>query len=63
MKKGISILIILVLTSYVLSFAQDRTVKGVVKDKGGSPIPGVSVKVKNSSTGASTGTKGEYAIT
>jgi len=63
MKKGISILIILVLTSYVLSFAQDRTVKGVVKDKGGSPIPGVSVKVKNSNTGASTGTKGEYAIT
>ena len=62
MKKGISILIILVLTSYVLSFAQDRTVKGVVKDKGGSPIPGVSVKVKNSNTGASTGQKGEYAI-
>ena len=62
MKKGISILIILVLTSYVLSFAQDRTVRGVVKDKGGSPIPGVSVKVKNSNTGASTGQKGEYTI-
>ncbi len=62
MKKGIAILIVLVLTTYVLSFAQDHAVRGFVKDKGGAPIPGVSIKIKDSRIGVSTGQNGEYVI-
>lgn len=62
MKKRITLLILFVLTTYALSFAQDRTVKGVVKDKQGVTVPGVSVRLKGSKNGVSTGAKGEYVI-
>lgn len=63
MKKRITLLFFFILTSCALSFAQDHTVKGVVKDKQGMPLPGVSVKLKGSTTAVSTGATGTYAIT
>lgn len=62
MRKRITLLIVFFLTSYVLSFAQERTVTGIVKDKQGSPMPGVSIKIKNTKTGTSTNEEGKYSI-
>ncbi|HEY0898758.1 MAG TPA: SusC/RagA family TonB-linked outer membrane protein [Sphingobacteriaceae bacterium] len=45
------------------SWAQTKTVSGKVTDKqDGSPLIGVSVKVKNSGTGTSTGVDGSFSI-
>ncbi|EOR94724.1 TonB-dependent receptor [Arcticibacter svalbardensis MN12-7] len=44
------------------SFAQERTIRGIVKDKGGIPIPGVSIKVKGTTQGISTGANGDFQI-
>lgn len=46
-----------------LSFAQTRTIKGRVIDaKDNTPLPGVTVKLKNSNSGTSTGVNGTYSI-
>lgn len=50
-----------ILTCYVVSYAQ-TTVKGKVTDGNNVGIPGVSVLVKGSTTGASTGGDGTYSI-
>lgn len=42
--------------------SQDKTVKGAVKDAFGIPIPGASVLIKNSQSGARTDVDGSYAI-
>lgn len=42
--------------------AQDITIKGVVKDKTNQPLPGASVLVKGSKTGASTDAQGAFTI-
>lgn len=39
-----------------------QTVKGVVKDSGGQPLIGVSVVVKGTSVGATTGIDGDYTL-
>ncbi|MCB2407657.1 SusC/RagA family TonB-linked outer membrane protein [Hymenobacter lucidus] len=47
------------------SYAQTgppRTVSGVVADTKGSPLPGVTVLVKGTSNGASTGADGRYSV-
>lgn len=46
------------------SFQQVRTinVKGRVKDKNGQPLPGVTVRVKGSNTGAATDLEGGFSI-
>lgn len=62
MKKRITLLIVFVLMSCVLSFAQDRTTKGVVQDKQAAPIPGVSIRLKNSNSGTSSAGDGSYII-
>jgi TonB-linked SusC/RagA family outer membrane protein len=62
MKKTITLLIVIMLTACTLGFAQDRTIKGVVKDKTGTPVPGVSVKLKGSKVAAASGSDGQYAI-
>lgn len=38
------------------------TVKGVVKDKGGEPLPGVAVVIKGTSLGVSTDIEGKYEL-
>ncbi len=42
--------------------AQEKTVTGTVTDNSGLTLPGVSVKVKGTSTGISTGPNGQYSI-
>lgn len=44
------------------SFAQQREIKGVVKDDTGVPVPGAAVVVKNSSRGVATDFDGNYTI-
>ena len=50
------------LTTYALSFAQDRIIKGVVKDKQGTGVPGVSIKIKGTSIAVLAGATGSYTI-
>lgn len=46
-----------------LAAAEDYvTAQGVVRDKKGEPLPGVTVLVKGTRTGTSTNAKGEYSI-
>ncbi|NII82439.1 MULTISPECIES: SusC/RagA family TonB-linked outer membrane protein [unclassified Pedobacter] len=60
MNKKILILLG-ILTCYVVSYAQ-TTVKGKVTDGNNVGIPGVSVLIKGSTTGASTSGDGTYSI-
>jgi iron complex outermembrane recepter protein len=47
----------------VIAFSQTREVSGVVTDKStGSPLPGVNVTVKNTSTGAATDANGMFKL-
>jgi TonB-linked SusC/RagA family outer membrane protein len=62
MKKRITFLIVFLFANYVLSFAQVRAINGIVKDKQGIPIPGVSIKIKGSKTGTLSDKDGGYAI-
>jgi len=56
------ILVLLVVLMAQLTFAQERVVTGVVSDNTGMPIPGVSVLVKGTTSGAQTDFDGKYAI-
>lgn len=61
MKKCLPKLIVLLLLASASAMAQ--TVTGTVtSDVDGSPIPGVSVLVKSTTTGTTTGTDGKYTI-
>ena len=62
MKKRITFLIVFLLANYVLSFAQDRSINGIVKDKQGIPIPGVSIKIKGAKTGTLSDKDGGFVI-
>lgn len=42
--------------------AEKRTVRGVVKDRDGMPLPGVSVLVKGTSSGMATNVDGRFEI-
>src|SRR5581483_8119299 len=46
----------------LFSIAQVKTVTGIVKDDSNNPIAGVSVVVKNNSTGTRTNDKGFFSI-
>ena len=45
-----------------ITFAQERTVTGVVSDNAGMPLPGVSVLVKGTKTGTQTDFDGKFSI-
>lgn len=62
MKKLLSSLFILLLLA-TCAMAQERTVSGTVKGKDdGLPLPGVSVRVKGTTTGTQTGANGQFSI-
>ncbi|MGC9343598.1 MAG: VWA domain-containing protein, partial [Bacteroidales bacterium] len=61
MKKFISYLIVILFSSLTLS-AQSRTVTGTVSDESGSPLPGVTVTIKDSNKGTVTDINGNYSI-
>jgi hypothetical protein len=62
MIKRITLLIVFFLGTCALTFGQDRTVKGVVRDKQGTGVPGVSIKLKGSNITVLAGPKGVYTI-
>ncbi len=61
MKKFFGIITLLMFC--LASFAQQRTVSGVVTDEGNEPLPGVNVIVKGTTTGTITDLDGNYSIT
>jgi TonB-linked SusC/RagA family outer membrane protein len=56
----ISVLLLVLVAQ--LTFAQERTVSGIVSDNAGIPLPGVSVLLKGSKTGVQTDFDGSYSI-
>ena len=59
MKKGLMFLFLMV---PILAFAQNVTVSGIVSDKSGEPLAGVTVVVVGSSTATMTDFDGNYQI-
>lgn len=58
---GKTLLFLLCLVS-LNSWAQERTITGTVSDDDGMPLPGVTVQVKNTSTGTATNFDGEFSL-
>ena len=58
--KGLLTLLAVLLIQ--ISFAQDRSVSGVVKDSNGSPIPSANVQIKGTTIGTQTDIDGKYKI-
>lgn len=46
----------------LISFAQERQVQGIVKDKSGEPMIGVNVLVKGTTNGTITGVDGDFTL-
>ncbi len=62
MRKLLSSLSIVLLWATIV-LAQERTITGTVTaQEDGLPLPGVSVKIKGSSTGTQTGANGQYSL-
>lgn len=63
MKTKFSRILTLFLAFVVqLSFAQEKTITGVVSDENGLPLPSATVLIKNTSNGTSTDFDGNYTI-
>ncbi len=63
MRKCICLWSLLLLAGIQMSIAQTRTIRGLVTDRNdGVSLAGVTVLIKNTTTGTSTDTQGEYAI-
>ena len=45
-----------------ISFAQNKSVSGVVSDQSGTPLPGATVLVKGTNNGTTTDFDGNYTI-
>jgi TonB-linked SusC/RagA family outer membrane protein len=62
MKQHLLLLWLVLCASIGLASAQNRTLTGVVKGSDGETLPGVTVVLKGTSTGASTGVDGAYSL-
>lgn len=63
MRKTLGLLILLLGLCFQVCIAQTRQISGLVTDKNDkSPLPGVTVMIKGTSTGTVTGVDGHYAI-
>jgi TonB-linked SusC/RagA family outer membrane protein len=63
MRRLLLSMFFLLLTS-MMGMAQNRTVTGTVTGQDdGQPLPGVSVRIKNGTGGAVTGSNGKYSVT
>ncbi|MGO4906110.1 SusC/RagA family TonB-linked outer membrane protein [Flavobacterium sp. W20_MBD1_R3] len=58
--NGFIVLLLVLVTQ--LTFAQERSVSGIVSDNAGIPIPGVSVLVKGTKSGTQTDFDGKFSI-
>jgi len=54
--------LVLLLSTLVSVFAQEKTISGVVTDQSGLPLPGATVLIKGTTTGTSTDFDGNYSI-
>jgi TonB-linked SusC/RagA family outer membrane protein len=63
MRKKITLIIMLLLFESSLLFAQSVKITGKVTDKTGQSLPGVTIKIKGTASGASTDANGKYIIT
>lgn len=64
MKKNVLfIVLVLISTLSLTSYAQEMTVSGKVSDASGGDIAGVNVVVKGTTRGTTTNDKGDYSIT
>ena len=61
MRKS-AMLLLAVFGFTAFASAQNQTVTGVVTDKKGEPLQGISVSIKNSKAGTSTDAKGAYSL-
>lgn len=59
-KSILALLLLIVLSGVVL--AQERSITGIVTDNGGSPLPGVNVVVKGTTTGTVTDLNGKFSV-
>ena len=57
-----TLIIVFLLCGWMIATAQNITVKGVITDPQGETLPGVSVKVKDSTIGVLAGVNGDYSI-
>ncbi|QFZ54892.1 TonB-dependent receptor [Oceanihabitans sp. IOP_32] len=63
MKTKFSGILTLLLAFVVqLTFAQEKTISGVISDESGMPLPGTTVLVKGTTTGTSSDFDGNYTI-
>ncbi|TXK48073.1 SusC/RagA family TonB-linked outer membrane protein [Pontibacter qinzhouensis] len=60
-KKQLAALLFLLICC-CQAFAQTQTIQGVVQDTKGTPLPGVTVLIKGTTTGATTSTDGTYTL-
>jgi TonB-linked SusC/RagA family outer membrane protein len=58
--NGFLVLLVVLVTQ--LTFAQERSVSGIVSDNAGMPLPGVSVLVKGTKTGTQSDFDGKFSI-
>jgi TonB-linked SusC/RagA family outer membrane protein len=63
MMQKLKLLVLLLLGSVQLVFAQSKTVSGTVSDNDGQPLPGVTVMVVGTTTGTVTDFNGIYKLT
>jgi hypothetical protein len=62
-QKHFLLLFTLLVLSFHFSFAQTKTISGMVKDENGDPLQGVSVVAKGSSKGVVSAPDGKFSIT
>ena len=65
MKKFLKFCLVVILLSaqFLVANAQGLTVKGVITEASGDPIPGVNIVLKGTTTGAITDLDGNYTLT
>ena len=63
MRTNLSGILTLLLAFVVhISFAQEKTISGMVSDQSGLPLPGVNIVVVGTTTGTQTDFDGNYSI-
>ena len=62
MRQKLTYVLLWVLSAVGLSYGQELTITGVVKDSDGTPLPSASVVVKGTSHGVATDLDGKYSI-
>ena len=60
--KFSGILTLLLALAVQLTFAQEKTITGIISDNSGLPLPGATVLVKGTTSGTSTDFDGKYSI-